>query len=167
MADVDSGNTTNLKKLSLIAFSGDFDKAIAAFTMASGAMAVNYEVHIFFTFWGLNIIKKKPGRGFQGKGTTAKAFSFLSGGIENLPMTRLNFAGAAPRLMTTLTRKRRVATLRELFDASLALGVNLWACEMSMNILGLEKDDFIPQVSDVIGVPRFLELSRGGETLFI
>jgi peroxiredoxin family protein len=157
----------NTKKLSLIAFSGDFDKAIAAFTMASGAMAVNYEVHLFFTFWGLNIIKKEPGRRFQGKGATAKAFSFLSGGLENLPMTRLNLVGAAPRLMTTLTRKRRVATLRELFDASLALGANLWACEMSMNILGLEKDDFIPQVKDVIGVPRFLDLSRDGETLFI
>jgi len=155
------------KKLSLIAFSGDFDKAVAAFTMASGAAAVNYEVHVFFTFWGLNIIKATKGRAFQGRGALAGAFNFLAGGPNNLPMTRLNMMGAAPRLMTRLTRKRRVATLTELFEASKALKVRFWACEMSMNILGLTKDDFISEVQDVIGVPKFLELSRGGETLFI
>ena len=158
---------SEVKKLSLIAFSGDFDKAIAAFTMATGAAAVNYEVNIFFTFWGLNILKKKPGRRFQGKGAMAKGFNFLAGGFENLPMTRLNMLGAAPGLMTGLTRKRNVATLKELFEASKALGVNFYACEMSMNILGLEIGDFVPEVKDVIGVPGFLEMSAGGETLFI
>jgi peroxiredoxin family protein len=155
------------KKLSLIVFSGIFDKAIAAFTMAAGAAAVNYEVNLFFTFWGLNILKKKPGRKFQGKGALARSFNFLSGGFANLPMSRLNMLGAAPRMMTSLTRKRRVATLTELFDASKALGVNLYACEMSMNILGLDLDDFIPEVRGVLGVPRFLEISSGGQTLFI
>lgn len=158
---------SEVKKLSLIAFSGDFDKAIAAFTMATGAAAVNYEVNIFFTFWGLNILKKKPGRRFQGKGALAKGFNFMSGGFENLPMTRLNMLGAAPRLMSGLTRRRNVATLKELFEASKALGVKFYACEMSMNILGLEQNDFIPEVKDVIGVPGFLEMSAGGETLFI
>lgn len=155
------------KKLSLIAFSGDFDKAIAAFTMASGAAAVNYQVNIFFTFWGLNILKKKKRRGTQGHGALAKTFNYLAGGPENLPMTRLNILGAAPKLMTRLTRRRNVATLKELFEASKALGVNFYACEMSMNILGLNQDDFIPQVKDVIGVPKFLDISSGGETLFI
>jgi len=155
------------KKLSLIAFSGDFDKAIAAFTMASGAAAVNYQVNIFFTFWGLNILKKKKRRGTQGNGALAKAFNYLAGGPENLPMTRLNLFGAAPRMMTRLTRKRNVATLKELFEASKALGVNFYACEMSMNILGLKLDDFIPEVKEVIGVPKFLDISSGGETLFI
>jgi peroxiredoxin family protein len=155
------------KKLSLIAFSGDFDKAIAAFTMASGAAAVNYEVNIFFTFWGLNILKKKKQRGLQGRGALARGFNFLSGGFENLPMSRLNMLGMAPPLMSGLTRKRNVATLKELFEAAKALGVKLYACEMSMNILGLELDDFIPEVREVIGVPKFLEISSGGETLFI
>ena len=60
------------KKLSLICMSGDFDKAVAVFTLASGAAAVNYDVNVFFTFWGLNVIKKKPGRGFQGRGLLEK-----------------------------------------------------------------------------------------------
>ena len=155
------------KKLSLICMSGDFDKAIAVFTLASGAAAVNYDVNVFFTFWGLNNIKKKTGRSFIGKGVLARFFNFLLGGRKNLPLSRLNFGGLSPVLMTGMMKSRKVATLEELFQASLALGVKLYACEMAMHVLGLTRDDFIPEVRDVLGVATFLELSHGGETLFI
>jgi peroxiredoxin family protein len=154
-------------KLSIICMSGDFDKAIAVFTLASGAAAVNYEVNIFFTFWGLNAIKKTTGRSFIGKGILARIFNFLLGGRNNLPLSRLNFGGASPGLMTGLMKSRNVATLPELFQASIALGVNFYVCEMAMHVLGLTKDDFIPEVKDVLGVATFLELSKGGQTLFI
>ena len=155
------------KKLSIICMSGDFDKAIAVFTLASGAAAVNYEVNVFFTFWGLNNLKKKTGRSFIGKGLPARIFNFLLGGRKNLPLSRLNFAGASPAIMTGLMKSRNVATLPELFQASIALGVNFYACEMAMHVLGLTKDDFIPEVKDVLGVATFLELSKEGQTLFI
>ena len=158
---------TEKKKLSIISMSGDFDKAIAVFTLASGAAAVNYEVNIFFTFWGLNAIKKQPGRKFIGAGILARVFNFLLGGRDKLPLSRLNFAGLSPILMTGLMKSRNVATLPELFQASIALGVNFYACEMAMHVLGLSKDDFIPEVKDVLGVASFLELSKGGQTLFI
>jgi peroxiredoxin family protein len=74
------------KKLSIVCFSGNFDKAIAAFTIASGAKAVGYEVNLFFTFWDLNIIKKKKGRNFLDKGILSKFFNFLMGGLKNLPL---------------------------------------------------------------------------------
>lgn len=154
-------------KLSIICMSGDFDKAIAVFTLASGAAAVNYEVNLFFTFWGLNIIKKDAGRRFIGKGLLARIFNFLLGGRNNLPLSRLNFAGASPGLMTGLMKSRNVATLPELFEAAIALGVNFYACEMAMHVLGLTKEDFIPEVKDVLGVATFLELSKGGQTIFI
>jgi peroxiredoxin family protein len=147
--------------------SGDFDKAIAVFTLASGAAAVNYEVNLFFTFWGLNTIKKKTGRSFIGKGLLARVFNFLLGGRKNLPLSRLNFAGASPALMTNLMKDRNVATLPELFQASIALGVNFYACEMAMHVLGLNREDFIPEVKEILGVAKFLELSQGGQTLFI
>jgi peroxiredoxin family protein len=154
-------------KLSIICMSGDFDKAIAVFTLASGAAAVNYEVNIFFTFWGLNNIKKNKGRSFIGKGVLARFFNFLLGGRNNLPLSRLNFAGASPGLMTNMMKSRDVATLPELFQASIALGVNFYACEMAMHVLGLTREDFIPEVKDILGVATFLELSKGGQTLFI
>lgn len=155
------------KKLSIICFSGEFDKAIAMFTLASGAAAVNYEVNLFFTFWGLNIIKKKPGRTPVGKGLIAKLFGFLMGGLNNLPLSRFNFGGVSPVLMTKLSTDRNVATLPELINASIALNVNFYACEMSINILGLKKEEFIPELKEILGVPGFLEIARDGETIFI
>lgn len=156
-----------MKKLSIICFSGDFDKTVAALTMATGAAAVNYEVNLFFTFWGLNTIKGKKGRSFIGKGSLAKIFNFLEGGFKNLPMSRLNFMGTSPKMMTHLMKKRNVATLSELLQAAIDLKVTMYACEMSMNILGIKKEDFIPEIKEVIGVPTFLELSNNGETLFV
>ena len=158
---------TEKNKLSIISMSGDFDKTIAVFTLASGAAAVNYEVNIFFTFWGLNSIKKNTGRSFIGKGFLARFFNFILGGRNNLPLSRLNFGGASPVLMTRMMKSVNVATLEELFDAAKALGVNFYACEMAMHVLGLTKDDFIPEVKEVLGVASFLELSKGGQTLFI
>lgn len=155
------------KKLSIIVFSGDFDKLVAAFTLASGSAAVNYEVNLFFTFWGLNAIKSKKGRVFSGKGILARTFGFLMGGLKNVPMSRLNFAGASPKLMSHMMRKRNVATLEELIEASKALNVNFFACEMSMHILGLTKSDFIPEIKEILGVPGFLKYAEDGETLFI
>lgn len=155
------------KKLSLIVFSGEFDSAIAAFTLASGAAATGYEVNMFFTFWGLNLLKNKQGRAFIGTGILAKIFGFLMGGRKNLPLTRFNFAGLSPRLMTMMMKKANVATLPELIDATMKLGVKLYPCEMSMNIFGITKDNYIPEAEDVLGVASFLEISKGGQTLFI
>jgi peroxiredoxin family protein len=155
------------KKLSIVCFSGDFDKALAAFTMATGAAAVNWEVQMFFTFWGLNIVKKKKGRTFIGKGIIARIFNFLLGGRDNLPLSRLNFANLSPGLMTGLMRKNNVATLNKLMDAAQQLNVNFWACEMAMNILGIKKEDLIDEIKEVIGVPSFLEYSRDAKIIFI
>jgi len=155
------------KKLSIISMSGDFDKAIAVFTLASGAAAVNYQVNIFFTFWGLNSVKNNPGRSFLGKGFLDRFFNFLLGGRKNLPLSRLNFGGLSPVLMSGMMRGKNVATLEELFEASKALGVNFYACEMAMQVLGLKREDFIPEIKGVLGVASFLEMSDGGQTLFI
>jgi len=155
------------KKLSLIAFSGDFDKLTAVFTLATGAAAVGYDVNIFLTFWGLDAIKKKTGRAWLGSNWLTKTFGFMMGGLSNTPTSRFNFLGIGPKIFRYLMRKNNVATLEELVDAANALGVNLYACEMAMHVLGLEKDDFIPEVKDVLGVASFLNLSEGGRTLFI
>lgn len=157
----------NNEKLTLIVFSGDFDKAVAAFTLASGAAAMNKEVNMFFTFWGLNLIKRKHGRSPIGKGILAKMFNFLMGGLKNLPLSRLNFLGISPILMTYMMKKKNVATLSELIAASKALNVNFIACEMAMHIMELKKEDLIPEVKEIVGVPTFLARAQGGMTLFV
>jgi len=155
------------QKLSIIVFSGDFDKAFAAFTLASGAAALNYEVNLFFTFFGLNIIKKRKGRKWLGVDFLSRFFNFLMGGRDKLPLSRLNFGGLSPVLLTGLARKRNVAVVEDLMDAAIKLGVNLYACETAGLILGLKKEDYIDQVRDVIGVATFLKLQEGGQALFI
>jgi peroxiredoxin family protein len=69
--------------------------------------------------------------------------------------------------MTYMMRKRNVATLTDLVEAAKALNVNLYACEMSMIILGITIDDFIPEIKEVLGVAKFLEIAEGGDKLFI
>lgn len=157
----------NKEKLSIIVFSGEFDKAIAAFTLATGAAATNREVNLFFTFWGLNIIRKNQGRKFTGSNILAKTFNFLMGGLKKLPLSRFNFLGISPKLMTYMMKTKRVATLDELIEAAKALKVNFIACEMAMGILEIKKEDLIDEVKDIVGVATFLEASKGGMTLFI
>ena len=155
------------KKLSLIAFSGEFDKLTAVFTLATGAAAVGYEVNIFFTFWGLDAIKQKKGRSFVGGNWLTKMFGFMMGGLHVTPTSRFNFCGIGPKIFRSLMRKNNVATLEELVEAATALGVNLYTCEMAMHVLGLQQSDFIHEVKDTLGVATFLELSEGGRTMFI
>lgn len=155
------------KKISIVCFSGDFDKMIAAFTIATGAAATNREVTMFFTFWGLNALKKRKGRIAMGKGLMAKAFNFLMGGLNNLPLSRLNFFGASPKLMTGMMKKHNVASLPELVDAAHALGIRIVACEMALHILELEKSDLIEEVQDVVGVATFLNDSEDAHIIFI
>ena len=155
------------EKLSIVCFSGDFDRAVAVFTLATGAAATNREVTIFFTFWGLNIVKRRRGHRWTGTGFLARFFNYLMGGRNNLPLTRLNFGGLSPRLMTGMMKAKNVATLEELFEAAKALGVGFVACEMAMHILELKKEDLIDEVTEVIGVSTFLDRSRDAKIMFI
>jgi len=82
-------------------------------------------------------------------------------------VSRLNFCGISPKIFRYLMRKKNVATLEELVEAAKALEVNMYACEMAMHILGLQKSDFIHELKDVLGVATFLDISEGGRTLFI
>jgi peroxiredoxin family protein len=155
------------KKISIVCFSGDFDKIIAAYTIATGAAATNREVTMFFTFWGLNALKKKQGHSWLGKDLLSRMFNFLMGGRKSLPLSRLNFGGISPMLMTGMMKKNNVATLPELIEAADALGIRLYACEMAMQILGVTKDDLVDSVQEVVGVATFLNESEDAHIIFI
>ena len=122
---------------------------------------------MFFTFWGLNIIKKRGGHRWTGRGILARFFNFLMGGRNNLPLSRLNFGGLSPKLMTGMMRAKNVATLEELFEAAKELGIGFVACEMAMHILGIKKEDLIDEVTELMGVSTFLDRSRDAKIIFI
>ena len=116
-----------MKKLSIVAFSGDFDKLTAVFTLATGAAAVGYEVNVFFTFWGLDAIKQKQGRAFVGGSWLTRLFGFMMGGVKVAPNSRFNFFGLGPRIFRHLMRKIHIATLEELIEASTSTPAK-WPC---------------------------------------
>lgn len=158
---------TDKKRISIVCFSGDFDKILAAFTIATGAAATNREVTMFFTFWGLNALKKNMGHAALGQGLLARAFNWLMGGRNSLPLSRLNFFGLSPRLMRGMMKKHHVASLEEMMQAAHALGIRLVACEMAMHILELKREDLIDEVQGIVGVATFLNDSEDAHIIFI
>jgi peroxiredoxin family protein len=154
-------------KLSIIVFSGDFDKALAAFVLANGARAFDWEVSLFFTFWGLNIIKKENGRP-AGKGSfIQKMFNIMMGGKNKRPLSKFNFAGMGPKLMQGIMKKKNIKNLNEMMQDAISLGVKMYACEMAMNVMGITKEDLIENLEGIVGVASFLANAEGGQIIFI
>lgn len=159
--------TTPRNKLSIICFSGHYDRLLAAYTLATGAAAMGWDVNLFFTFWAFNAVKRRRGRAFLGKGLLSRLFNFLMGGRDLLPLSTLNLGGLSPHLLRHLMRRRHVPDLDRLMEAAFELGVGHYACEMSLTVFGMTKDDLIPQIRDIVGVAGFLQKAQGGQILFL
>ncbi|OFX32038.1 MAG: hypothetical protein A2Z07_01175 [Armatimonadetes bacterium RBG_16_67_12] len=154
------------KKLSMIVFSGDMDKVMAAFIIATGAAATGMDVIMFFTFWGLNAIR--TGRP-TGKGLFGRMLGVMNrGGIDRIGPSRFNFGGVGRWMFKVMMRQRQVTPLPELRQMAIDLGVKLLPCGMSMDVMEIARADLIPEVTDPVGVATFIEHSQQSQTtLFI
>lgn len=155
------------QKLSIICFSGDFDKALAALVLANGGMAFDYEVNLFFTFWGLNILKKKKGRKPGSGSFLQRMFNVMMGGRNNLPLSKLNFAGMGPVLMKGIMKSKNIKDVDGMLQDAIGLGAKIYACDMAMTVMGVKKEDLIDEVTDIVGVGTFIANAEGGQVLFI
>lgn len=155
-------------KKTIIVFSGDFDKMLAAFVIANGAAAMDDEVTMFFTFWGLNALRKSAKIPTGGKSSLQKAFAFMMPrGPDRLTLSKLNFGGAGPRLMKRVMRQQNVASLEELIASARELGVKMVACTMSMDVMGLKSEEMIDGL-EFAGVATYLgEADEANVNLFI
>ncbi|BCV24215.1 MAG TPA: hypothetical protein GXX50_02310 [Firmicutes bacterium] len=154
-------------KKTLIVFSGDLDKAMAAFIIATGAAAMGNEVTMFFTFWGLNILRKAK-RVQVKKNFLEKLFGWMMPrGPEKLGLSKMNFAGLGPWMMKLMMRQKNVNTLPELIEQAQALGVKIIACSMSMDIMGIHPEELIDGI-EYAGVASYLgEADEANVNLFI
>ncbi len=152
----------------IVVFSGDFDKVMAAFVIANGAAAMDDEVTLFFTFWGLNALRRPEKVAANGKTLVQKAFGWMMPrGPERLTLSRMNFAGAGPRLMRRTMRHANVMSLQELIDTAREQGVKMVACTMSMDVMGLHKEELIDGL-EYAGVASYLADADGSNVnLFI
>lgn len=154
-------------KSSFVVFSGDLDKVLAAFIIANGALAMGEEVSMFFTFWGLNTLRRSDPPERDKPFLDAMFGRMMPQGADQLTLSQMHMFGAGTALIKKAMRESSVATLPELVSAAQAAGARLIACTMTMDLLGIAASELIDGV-ELGGVATFLgEAAHSGTTLFI
>ena len=137
------------KSMSIVCWSGDLDRVWPVLILATTAAASGLEVNIFFTFWGLRVLQRNDKR-ITGQNWMQKGESLVDhGGTDHLKLGKIHFGGAGTKMIKKLADSYNVATPTELLDMAKDLGVNLFPCQMTMDLYGLTKEDFI----DGLGAP--------------
>jgi peroxiredoxin family protein len=156
-------------KLSMVVFSGDLDKVIAAFVIATGAVAMGMEAVMFFTFWGTPVLRDAKKR-VGGKDTFGKMFgTMLPRGMGQVKLSKMNMAGMGTAMMKSLMKKKNVASLEQFLEMAEELGVQIFICEMSMDLMGFKREEMIDYKNlTFCGVAKFLEEAANSKVqLFI
>ena len=151
--------------MTMVVFSGDLDKAIAAFIIANGALTMGKKVTLFFTFWGLSILKKKN---LAKKSFIEKMFAMmLPKNSQDLPVSKMNFFGIGAKMIRSVMKKKNIMSLEELIKKAIDSGVNITACTMSMDVMGISEEELIDGIN-YGGVGQYLgEAEKSNNNLFI
>lgn len=155
------------EKLVIIAWSGDLDKVWPQMILATTGAAMGMQTTIFFTFWGLFSLVK-DGVHITGDNWMQKMVSMMDRpGMEHLKLGKMNFAGAGPKMMKHLAKEHKVASPGELLEMARDLGVRLVPCQMTMDLLGLTREDMIEGLGEPVGATTMLLEAQDAVTLFI
>jgi len=151
--------------MTMVVFSGDLDKAIAAFIIANGALTMGKKVTMFFTFWGLSILKKKN---LAKKSFIEKMFAMmLPKNSQDLPVSKMNFFGIGAKMIRSVMKKKNIMSLEELIKKAIDSGVNITACTMSMDVMGISEEELIDGIN-YGGVGQYLgKAEKSNNNLFI
>lgn len=151
----------------MIVFSNDLDKAIAAFIIANGAAAAGKKVTMFFTFWGINILRKSKSPKVR-KSLIDKMFGFMMPkGINKLTLSKMNMLGIGSAMMKAVMRNKNVPTLESLISMAIENDIRIIACNMAMDVMGIKKEELIDGV-EIGGVATYInESSKSTSNLFI
>ena len=152
--------------VALIVFSGDLDRVLAAFVIATGAAALGQEVSMFFTFWGLSVLKKDSN--LAGKGLFEKMMSVMSpSNSTQLPVSKMNYFGVGAKMLRQMMKDNNVSSLEEMIEMAREMGVKMLACEMSKDVMGIQDEELVGGLESA-GVAAFLgESLRSRTNLFI
>jgi peroxiredoxin family protein len=155
------------RKLVIFAWSGDLDKVWPTLILATTAAAMGRAVTVFFTFWGLFPLVKNDVR-MTGENWMQRMMSIVNrGGTDHLKLSKMNFAGAGPKMMRKLGSDHKVASPQELLEMAREMGVRLVPCQMTMDLLGLSQDDLIDGLDAPAGATMALLEADDATTLFI
>lgn len=153
--------------VAIVLFSNDLDKALAAMILANGLAAAGAKVGIFFTFWGLSVLRKNPSPAVQ-KNLISKMFGFmLPRGAKKLALSKMHMMGMGTEMMKNVMKSKHVLSLPELMESARQSGVRFIACDMAMDLMGITREELI-EVDEIAGVATYAELARNSNnTLFI
>ena len=159
--------TDNKNAQTIVVFSGDLDKAMAAFIIANGARAAGKEVTLFFTFWGLNILRK-DNVSVKKENVVDKMFGMLMPkGADKLTLSKMNMGGLGSMMMRRVMKNKNVSSLKELIEDAQKSGIKFIACQMSMDVMGLTKEELIDGI-EIGGVASYIDASSNANSnLFI
>lgn len=156
-----------MKKTTIVLFSGDYDKAMAAYIIANGAAAYDHEVTIFHTFWGLNALRKKEQVSLK-KGFMDKMFAkMMPRGANKMGLSKMNYGGMGPKMIKQVMKKHNAMPLPDLISLAQEQDVKLIACTMTMDLLGLQKEELLDNI-EYAGVAAYIgDAEEGQINLFI
>ena len=138
------------KKMSILMFSGEYDKALAALILANTAMEINIEVTIFFAFWGLLLIRDPNSMSEEEKTLSEKMFASITPkGIEDLPLSNMNFAGIGKKMLLGMMEDSNTPDINAFMKGALKKGVNMHACKLSCEVMGFSENEFLKEVQIV------------------
>jgi Uncharacterized conserved protein len=156
-------------KLSMVVFSGDLDRALASFIIATGAAAMGMEVMMFFTFWATPLLRD-PKKAAPSKDMMGTMFgAMLPKGADKAQLSKMNFGGMGTKMMQALMTSKNVASLPQMVELAGELGIKICICDMSMSLMGFKREEMI-EYPDLMycGVAKFLEQALGSKVqLFI
>ncbi len=154
------------QKCSIVVFSGDMDKVMAAFIIATTAAAMEMETSMFFTFWGLKAVQKGN---LTGTGLMQRMMGLMNrGGIDRIGPSRFNFGGLGRWMFKTMMKQKDVVSLPELRQTAIDLGITLQSCQMSMDVMGVAQEDLIDEIDASVGAATYvLDAQQADITLFI
>ena len=154
------------KKMTLVVMSGDMDRLFGAFIIATGGAAMGMDVVMFFTFWGLRALKKNVRTGTSLFGKMMGAM--YGGDISKSNPSKFSFGGMGRWMFGKMMGAHNVATLPQLRDLAVQLGVRMYGCQMSMDVMEIPKESFVEGVQEPVGVGYFIgEADESRATLFI
>ncbi len=163
-AQLGTQNQTAQRSVSLLVFSGELDKLLAAFNIATAAAACSMKVSMFFTFWGTAALKQRTLT--HGKNLVERMFAYLlPGGLQRRALSRCDFAGVGRVMLTGEMRRKNVSDLPLLIEQCGASGVEIYVCQMSMNLMGIRAEELIdyPHMH-YCGAAKFLQLANSADT---
>jgi peroxiredoxin family protein len=154
-------------RLTIILSSGELDKVWAALIIANAGAAMEKDTAIFFTFWGFAPLVRNDVR-ITGQNWMQRMMSFINRpGDEHMKLSKMNFGGMGPAMMQHLAREHHAALPHELMATARELGVRFIPCQMSMDLMGIKREDLIEGVEEPIGAATMLMLAQGATTFFI